>query len=141
MTSDPPMEATTVSVTIARSPAAVYGYLRDLTRLPEWSFFESAVDEGDGWRVTTPDGAARLRMAPDNGFGVVDHYVGPAGRAEVYIPMRVVANGEASEVLFTVYRMPAMSDGAYAADVAQVRHDLDRLKEILEGEDSDPTAG
>lgn len=48
-------------------------------------------------------------------------------------PMRVFANGEGSEVLFTVYQRPGMSDEAFAEDTKAVRKDLDALKSLLEG--------
>jgi len=47
--------------------------------------------------------------------------------------MRVFANGEGSEVLFTVYQRPGMSDEAFAEDTKAVRKDLDALKSLLEG--------
>jgi hypothetical protein len=46
--------------------------------------------------------------------------------------MRVLANGSGSEVLFTLFRLPDMSDEQYAEDMQLVEHDLRALKDLLE---------
>jgi hypothetical protein len=132
VTASGPMEATTVTVTIDRPPEEVCSFVTDLQNLPRWSFFESAAEDGPDWMVTTSGGESRLRLASPNQFGVLDHHVTTPNGSEIYIPMRVVANAGGSEVMFTAYRMPGMTDDAYAADVAQVRADLESLKRILE---------
>lgn len=130
------MEATTVTVTIDRPPEVVYSFVTDLENLPRWSFFESAAEDGSDWTVTTSGGESRLRLAPPNQFGVLDHHITTPAGSEIFIPMRVVPNAEGSEVMFTAYRMPGMTDDAYAADVAQVRADLAKLKRLLEAADT-----
>ena len=52
-------------------------------------------------------------------------------------PMRVVANGEGSEVIFTLFRRPGVAEEDFAADVRAVQRDLEALKELLE----DPSSG
>jgi hypothetical protein len=47
--------------------------------------------------------------------------------------MRVLANQENdSEVIFTVFRMPGMSDQQYKDDIGTVLTDLAGLKRVLE---------
>ena len=47
--------------------------------------------------------------------------------------MRVLANPENdSEVIFTVFRLPGMSDGQYNDDIRMVLTDLTGLKRVLE---------
>jgi hypothetical protein len=46
--------------------------------------------------------------------------------------MRVLANGSGSEVVFTLFRLPDMSDEKYAEDMQLVERDLRGLKDILE---------
>jgi hypothetical protein len=46
--------------------------------------------------------------------------------------MRVIANGEGSEVLFTLFRTAGMSDAQFAADAQWVERDLAELKRFLE---------
>jgi hypothetical protein len=46
--------------------------------------------------------------------------------------MRVLSNGSGSEVLFTLFRLPDMSDEKYAEDMRLVDRDLRALKDLLE---------
>ena len=55
----------------------------------------------------------------------------PSG-VRVYNPMRVFANNDGSELVFTVYRHPGTSDEAFAKDAQTVKKDLQKLKTLLE---------
>ena len=63
---------------------------------------------------------------------MADHYVSVAPDHEIYVPVRVVANGDGSEVLITVFRLPEMTDAQYREDLDVVRADLERLKRACE---------
>ncbi len=121
--------ARTVSVTIARQPREVYENVADPRHLPEWSFVESVAPDGAGWTAVVPGATTRMTFAPRNGLGVLDHDVELPDGQVVHVPMRVVANGTGSEVLFTVFAGPGMD---LEADVATVLADLTRLRDILE---------
>ena len=54
----------------------------------------------------------------------------------IHNPMRVVANREGSEFVFTLIRQPGMSDGQFAKDKAAVENDLKTLKDLLERKSS-----
>jgi hypothetical protein len=127
-------EARTLHVQIDCEPTAVYCFVANLENFPRWatSFCQSIRQTAGAWVAVTPQGEVTIRLAPANSCGVLDHYVAPAGGAEVYVPLRVVANGSGSEVLFTLFRLPAMSDADYAADAALVEQDLASLKQVLE---------
>jgi hypothetical protein len=73
-----------------------------------------------------------LRFVNNNDLGVLDHYVTSAPGVEVYVPMRVLPNGSGSEVLFTLFQLPGMSDEKYAEDAGLVTRDLEKLKGVLE---------
>lgn len=47
--------------------------------------------------------------------------------------MRVIPNGSGSEIIFTLFQSPAMSDEKFAEDVTLVERDLKTLKGFLEG--------
>ena len=67
-----------------------------------------------------------------NDFGVLDHYVTTAQGVEIYVPMRVVPNGSGSEVMFTLFKTPDMSDKQFADDAGMVERDLKTLKSVME---------
>jgi hypothetical protein len=129
--------ARTLSVTIARPPEVVAAYVADGHNLPAWSFVDAVRADGDAWIVATGSQEARLRFVPPNAFGVLDHEVTLADGTRVHVPMRVVPNGEGSEVVFTLFRLPGTTDEAFDADAAQVSRDLAILRHVLEdGADS-----
>ena len=123
-----------LSIAIDCPPETVYDFAANPENLPRWAagLGRTVLKAGCGWKVQTPQGMMGLRFAPDNPYGVLDHYVMPPGGAEIYVPMRVVENGSSSEVLFTLFRQPDMSDAEFAADCALVERDLAALKKVLE---------
>lgn len=128
------MESRHVSVVVRRSPAEVYAFAREPLNLPRWAAGLAQAEvrvDGDEVFVESPMGAVRVVFTPANELGVLDHVVHlPDGEA-VLNPLRVVAHPDGAEVVFTVRQLDLM-DAQFAADVAAVGADLERLKELLE---------
>ena len=82
--------------------------------------------------METPDGPVKIRCVAQNGYGVLDHSVTVKPGIEILQPMRVVPNGSGSEVMFTLFQLPDMSDEQCAADAGLVERDLRALKQVLE---------
>ena len=126
----------TLSVSINCPPSKVYGFVSNPENLPNWApaFCKSIKKSNAGWIMDTPQGPMKVRFVEKNDLGVVDHYVSPAPGLEVYVPMRVLPNRSGSEVIFTVFRLPEMSDEKYAEDIGLVERDLRTLKNVLEND-------
>lgn len=124
----------TISVQIDRAPKEVYDFVSDPQNLPEWAkaFCKSIRKSNSDWIMETPQGPMNIRFVPRNTLGVLDHYVMMASGTEVYVPMRVVPNGSGSEILFTIFRLPGMTDKEFSEDAALVEKDLEGLKNVLE---------
>jgi len=128
----------TLSVTINRPANEVYRFASNPENLPTWArgLCKSIKRSNGDWIVETPEGPMKVRFVERNALGVLDHYVTPPSGGEIYVPMRVLSNGSGSEVIFTLFRLPDMSEVRFAQDIAFVEHDLRTLKERLErGED------
>jgi hypothetical protein len=124
-----------LSVTIPRRPAEVYEFVADARNLPRWAagLARSQVTrDGEAWIADSPLGRVRVRFAPRNPFGVLDHDVTLDSGVTVHNPMRVMPHGEGSEFVFTLIRQPGMSDAEFARDRAAVERDLNTLKDLLE---------
>ena len=126
--------ARTVSIGVERPPGAVYDYVRDPRNLPTWapSFAKSVRRRGDGWVVETGLETLGFEFVAPNVLGVLDHRVTGARGLNSVNPMRVIANGDGSEVLFTLFQEPGMPDGDFARGLDAVRSDLLALKRVLE---------
>jgi len=125
-----------ISVSINRPPDWVYEFAGTPENLPRWAAGLSGSIEyvNDGWISESPMGRIKVEFADRNPFGVLDHEVTLPSGATVYNPMRVVPNDDGSEVIFTVYQRPEMSDEVFAEDAKAVAGDLERLKTLLENE-------
>ena len=129
------MKSETLSIYIDCDWREVYEAVSDLMNFPKWAkTFCRSIKKIDGswYEMDTPQGSTKIRIAPRNEFGVVDHYlVSPKGE-EVYVPMRVVPNGEGCELLFTLFQRPGMTDEMFTSDRALVLKDLATLKKVME---------
>jgi hypothetical protein len=124
-----------VTVAIARSAATVYAYAADPANLVAWAagLTGATLEQVEGhWVTDSPMGRITIDFAPPNGYGVLDHDVTMPSGERVYNPMRVIADGDGCEVVFTVRQRPGMSDTEFAADTAAVRADLEALRDLLE---------
>ena len=124
----------TLSVSIDCPPDQVYGFVSNPENLPRWAtaFCRSIRRADSGWIVEMPQGQVNVRFVPRNTMGVMDHFVTPAPGVEIYVPMRIVANGSGSEVIFTLFRMPGMTDEEFTTDAGMVERDLATLKKVME---------
>ena len=84
------------------------------------------------WVADSPMGRIVVAFAPGNDFGVLDHDVTLPSGQTIHNPMRVIQDGEGSEVVFTLRRRPELTDAAFAADAEAVQADLRSLKQRLE---------
>jgi hypothetical protein len=127
-------EVRNISVSILRSPKEVYAFTSNGENLSRWaSGLGRSVRQADGeWIADGPLGHIVVRFAPPNDLGVLDHdAVLPSG-ATVHNPMRVVPNGSGSTVIFTLLRLPGVSEAKFAEDAKWVEKDLTTLKGLLD---------
>jgi hypothetical protein len=128
------VESRTIAVRIDQPFDKVYEFLVDPIHWNQWAFGlgKNIRRSQDGWIADDNGGVASVQFTPRNSFGVVDHTVTRASGQRVYIPMRLIANGNGCELLFTLFREPNMSDTQFASDAGFVESDLNGLKALLE---------
>ncbi|MGW8761511.1 SRPBCC family protein [Streptomyces sp. NPDC055815] len=128
-------ESRHLGIRIDRTASDVYAYASDPANLPAWAhgLGESIERVGDQWVAdSSPLGRVVVAFAPHNELGVLDHDVTLPSGETVHNPVRVIADGTSSEVVFTLRRQPGTSDTDFERDAATVTADLTRLKELLE---------
>ena len=77
-------------------------------------------------------GTIKVKFADKNGFGILDHDVTLPSGVTFYNPMRVFPNKDGSELIFTIYQRPGMSDGDFRHEEDLMKADLERLKALIE---------
>jgi len=131
----PTSEARIIHTGIDRDWREVYDFACQPANMGRWAAGLAAGlrQEGEDWiGVGGPLGDIRIRFAPPNPFGVIDHDVTLPNGLVVHNALRVVRNGHGAEVMFTLIRQPGIDDAAFAADAAAVAQDLATLKSLLE---------
>jgi hypothetical protein len=119
---------------IDRPADEVYEYASDPANLPEWApgLGTSVEKVGEEWFVETSMGRVGFAFVERNDHGVLDHDVTLPSGETIHNPMRVIRDGTGSEVVFTLRRLPNMTDEEFARDAEAVAADLARLKRLLE---------
>lgn len=123
-----------ISVSVNRPPQEVYAFASNPENLPKWAtgLGGSIMNVNGEWIADAPMGKITIQFAERNAFGILDHDVILESGEKVHNPMRVVRNGDGSEVIFTLFRQPDMSDEKFMEDAKWVEKDLKILKGLLE---------
>ena len=109
-----------VSTSIRRDPADVYDFVVEPQNLLQWAAGLDSLDE------------IEVRFVDRNDLRVADHLVTLPSGVSTLNPLRVLPNGDGSEVVFTLFRVPGVTSEAFEADVAAVTRDLETLRSLLE---------
>lgn len=127
-------ESRHISAWVDRPVDEVYDYASDPANVPAWApGLATSVQEVDGrWVAESGMGRIVIDFTARNDYGVLDHAVTLPSGENVYNPMRVIAHGTGSEVVFTLRRPPGASDEEFERDASLVQADLTTLKKVLE---------
>ncbi|HNP36328.1 MAG TPA: SRPBCC family protein [Woeseiaceae bacterium] len=128
------LQARTISISINRSWETVYEAIWRPESFPKWASGlgkASLTKVGDVWTADGPEGPITISFTDHNVFGVMDHYVDTGNGSKIYVPLRIVPNGDGAVVLLTLFRQPGMSADKFDADAAWVARDLKSLKEFV----------
>ncbi len=128
-------ESRYISIRIHKSAGEVYAFTKEPSGFVKWAagLASGLTPDGDQWIAHGPGGDVHVRFSPENPYGVLDHWVTLPDGTELYMPLRVTANGEGAEVGMILYRPPNMfDDAAYDRDAAAVAKDLAKLKALVE---------
>lgn len=132
------LPARIIHKTIRRDWRAVYAFAAKPENMPLWASGLAAglTRDGEDWIADGgPLGNVRVRFVPPNDFGVIDHRVTLPNGLVVDNALRVVPNGDGTEVMFTLLRQTDMDDAAFEADAAHVACDLETLAILMEQEE------
>jgi hypothetical protein len=123
-----------LSVPIDRPMEEVCEFAIKPENLPKWATgLGGSIKRVKGeWVAEAPMGLVKIRMAKRNPYGILDHEVIMETGETIHNPMRVIPRGRGSEVIFTLFRRPEMTDEKFLEDARWVEKDLGILKGLLE---------
>ena len=123
-----------ISVTIPVSQKTSYEYLSEPKNFPEWAsgLCKSISPLGNGeWSIDSPMGKLTAKFTDKNPYGILDHYVIFSPENISYNPLRIIENGEGSELIFTLFQTEGMTPEKFEEDSNWIKKDLEELKGIL----------
>lgn len=122
------------SADIGASPEKVYAFLSNPLNWPQYAVVNlRSVSPGkDGWcKAVTKFGEGEIKVNGVKEFGILDHtWRDPQATWDVY--SRVVANGEGSTVMMTLFQPPILTDPQFDQAMKEMDIEMAKLKEILE---------
>jgi hypothetical protein len=112
-----------------------FAFLAHPGNWPTWAIVNvkstSPTTDPKWWDMTTPHGAARLRIRADAQHGILDHDFVDA-QASWTVPARVVQNGTGAEFMITFFQPPSFADDFFDEQIKLVDLELAQLKRVLE---------
>ena len=128
------MNSRTHSTTVAAWHADVFAYLSHSANIPEWApgFAREVRVDGDDVLVTNDAGERRVRVRLNEEFGIVDFLAVRADGLRLSSTIRIVATGaHATDVLFTLFRIPGEYDEKFAERAEVIPGELAFVQRVL----------
>jgi hypothetical protein len=123
-----------LGIGIDRPAAEVYDFVSQPANLADWAAgLAGSIEFVEGqWVADSPLGRVVVQMIERNPYGVLDHRVTLATGETFFNPMRVIADGDGCELVFTLRRQIGVGDAEFDRDLAAVTADLAKVKRLLE---------
>lgn len=86
----------------------------------------------DGWWLfSTPRGNARLKFNENKSLGILDHMF-IDNESNWNVPMRIISNGNMSEVIITLIKPPELTDEQFNDRMIEIEQVFLNMKKIIE---------
>lgn len=126
-------ETRILHLTLETGYEAAYRFASQPSNFPKWAagMSTSLHHTAEGLVAQTPQGEAKVIFSEVNAFGVLDQSISLPGKPDVYVPLRMIRNGNCTEAELTLFRQPEMTDAIFEQDVSLVMKDLHKLGSVL----------
>jgi hypothetical protein len=128
------MRTATVTTVLSAPQAAVFDYMSDIERLPEWAteFARELRREGDDYKVVNGLGEFYFTIRADRSSGVIDMFAGPAKDRMAVFPTRAVALPDGrTAYTFTMFQAPDMPDDLFEAQHRSLQREFLNIEHAL----------
>ena len=104
-----------------------------ILKMPLKMMPDAKINDSGWWSFTGPHGKSMLKFNENKSFGILDHqYVDEESKWDV--PMRVVSNGDVSEVVITLNKPDEISDVQFDQRMEELGEMFNSMKNIIESE-------
>jgi len=104
-----------------------------ILKIPPKMMPDAKINDSGWWSFTGPHGKSLLKFNENKSLGILDHqYVDEESSWDV--PMRVVSNGDVSEVVITLNKPDELSDEQFDSRMTELGELFNSMKNIIESE-------
>ncbi len=120
----------TISVTVAKKTGDAFDAILNI---PPKMMPDAKINDSGWWSFTGPHGKSKLKFNENKSLGILDHqYVDEESSWDV--PMRIVSNGDVSEVVITLNKPDEITDEQFDQRVTEINELFTSMKNIIESE-------
>ena len=118
----------TITITVKKKTGDAFDAI---LQLPPKMMPDAKINDDGWWSFTGPHGKSKLKFNENKSLGILDHkYVDEESVWDV--PMRVVSNGDYSEILITLNKPDELSDENFNKRVEEIGELVNNMKQIIE---------
>jgi hypothetical protein len=128
------MRSRTLTTVLDADRDAVFDFMADIERLPEWAteFARELRREGDDYKVVNGLGEFFFAVEAEEDTGVIDMFAGPTKNQMAVFPTRVVAlPGGGTAFSFTMFQSAEMPDELFDAQYESLQREFANIERIL----------
>jgi len=120
----------TIAITVEKKTGDAFDAI---LKIPPKMMPDAQLNDSGWWLFTGPYGKSMLKFNENKSLGILDHqYVDEESSWDV--PMRVVSNGDVSEVLITLNKPDEITDEQFDLRVEEISTMFNSMKNIIESE-------
>ena len=118
----------TIAITVKKKTGDAFDAI---LQLPPKMMPDAKFHDDGWWSFTGPHGKSKLKFNENKPLGILDHqYIDEESVWDV--PMRVVSNGDYSEILITLNKPDELSDEQFNKRVDEIGELVNNMKQIIE---------
>jgi hypothetical protein len=128
------MRSETVTTVIPAPQPAVFEYMSDIEKLPEWAteFARELKREGDQYKVVNGLGEFYFEIRADPQTGVIDMFAGPTKEQMAIFPTRAVGLADGSTAFsFTMFQAPDMPDELFESQHESLKREFTNIEAVF----------
>jgi len=125
------MRSETVTTVIPAPQTAVFEYLSDIEKLPEWAtdFARELKRDGEDYKVVNGLGEFYFEIKSDPHTGVIDMFAGPTKDQMAIFPTRAVALPDDNTAFsFTMFQGPEMPDQLFESQHQSLKREFTNIE-------------
>ena len=130
------MRSETVTTILGATRRAVFEYMSDIEKLPEWAteFARELKHDGEDYKVVNGLGEFYFEIRADAQTGVIDMFAGPAKDQMAIFPTRVIALPDGRTAFsFTMFQGPDMPDELFESQHQSLKHEFTNIEAAFAG--------